>query len=147
MKKEMKEIQTYQYDGEGLQVSYSNENWIVGVKNYKPASDIRFMDALERHLLTDELFVPVTAGSQLVSLKGGTEVAAETPTEGIAVEHMEVGHFYCVPQGVWHNVVMQKGGKCILIERPGTGVDNSEFKKLTPEELKTLRTLAASRQE
>lgn len=129
-----KEIQVYHYEGEGLQVSYDNTKWIVGVKNYKPASDVQFMDCLERHLLTDELFVPITAGSKIVSL--ALEEGAE-----LRVQKMEVGRIYSVPQGLWHNAVMEPGGKIILIERPGTGVDNSEFRKLSSAERETLSEL------
>lgn len=124
-------IQVYHYEGEGLQVSYDNGKWIVGVKNYKPASDIRFMDCLERHLLTDELFVPLTAGSKLVSL--GLEEGAF-----LQVQKMEVGRIYAVPRGLWHNAIMEPDGKIALIEQPGTGVDNSEFRKLIPSERENL---------
>lgn len=127
-------IQIYHYDGEGLQISYNNANWVVGVKNYKTASDIHFMDCLERHLLTDELFVPVTEGCKIASL--ATETGAQ-----LNVQQMKIGYIYCVPHGLWHNVIMKRGGKIILIERPGTGVDNSEFRKLSSAERETLCAL------
>lgn len=129
------QIRVLQYAGEGLEISYKNDNWMVGVKNYKPASDVRYMECLERHLLTDELFVPLTEGNVIVSLP--LEEGAQ-----LCAQKMEVGCIYCVPQGLWHNVVMPEGAKIILIERPGTCADNSEFYQFSPEEQAELKLLA-----
>ena len=107
----------FEYNGEGLERSYVNEAWMVGVKNYKPASDARNMDCLERHLLTDELFIPVTEGNHIVTLNADGS---------LDIQPMEAGKIYCVNQGRWHNVLMTAGSKIILVERPDTGMENSE---------------------
>lgn len=131
------ELQIYQYAGEGLEKSYVNSAWMVGVKNYKPASDIRSMDCLERHMLTDELFVPLTEGNLIVTMP---------LTEGaqMRVQKMEVGCIYSVPKGLWHNAIMPEGGKIILIERPDTSADNSEFYPLSDAQREILRIYAAA---
>ena len=128
--------ETYRYDGEGLQISYSNPAWMVGIKNYKPASDVANMNALERHLLTDELFAPVTEGSVLV-VKPAEDGAPLT------VQPMAVGSVYAIPKGQWHNVVMRENGKLILAECSGTGVSNSEFYPLNESMREELRSLVA----
>ena len=64
-------IDIYNYDGEGLERSYACENRLVGIKNYKPASSREQMDSLEKHLLTDELFIPLTEGSILLYKQDG----------------------------------------------------------------------------
>ena len=125
-------LKIFSYSGEGLERSYQNEDWMVGIKNYKTASDLRYMDTLERHLLTDELFAPVTEG---------TAIAIARPAPGgfeITAEKMEPGRIYAVTRGTWHNAVMRPGAKLLLIERPGTGPDNSEFHTLAPDEKQAL---------
>lgn len=137
--KEMEElVHIYRYLGEGLEISYKNSEWITGVKNYKPASDVCQMDRLERHLLTDELFVPLTEGSLIITK------AQDAQTE-LQIMKMEVGCIYAVKQGAWHNAVMREGGKIVLVERPGTGMENSEFCQLSAEERASLLSFERER--
>jgi ureidoglycolate hydrolase len=128
-------IAIYEYSGEGFVKQYVNAHWIVGVKNYKTASDIRFMNVLERHMLSDELFVPVFGHSVLIS--------AEKTEFGVIFDaiSMETGKIYCVPKSVWHNVVMNPEDKLILIENEGTGMENSEFLELSESDRLRLTTM------
>ena len=50
-------VLTYEYTGEGMHRVFETAEWTVGIKNWKPASDPMGIDCLERHNLTDELFV------------------------------------------------------------------------------------------
>ena len=124
-------IQVYQYAGEGLEKSYQNAEWLVGIKNYKPASDVRNMNCLERHLLTDELFLPLTEGNRIVTL--------DAETGCIETQPMATGSVYCVPKGVWHNVLMPQNGKLALVERPDTSMENSETLELSESQRASLR--------
>ncbi len=111
-------INIYKYCGEGLEKSYVNTDWLIGIKNYKPASSSAQMDCLERHLLTDELFIPLTEGNRIVISDGEGQC--------LQSQSMLVGRIYCVPKGVWHNVLMPENGKLALVERPETSMENSE---------------------
>ena len=51
------EILKYSFEGEGMKRVFENEKWMVGVKNWKPMNDIANINCLERHNITDELFV------------------------------------------------------------------------------------------
>lgn len=124
-------IQVYQYSGEGLEKSYQNSEWLVGIKNYKPASDAENMDSLERHLLTDELFIPLTEGNRIVTF--------EAEADRLEIQPMAACSVYCVPKGVWHNVLMPQNGKLALVERPDTGMENSETLKLSESQRASLR--------
>ena len=55
------EILKYAYEGEGLTRVFENEKWMVGIKNWKPANDIANLDNVERHNITDELFILLSA--------------------------------------------------------------------------------------
>lgn len=129
-----KGVRIFQYIGYGLNKLYKNSEWIVGIKNYTSESDFQTLNTFERHLETDELFVPISKGS----------VLAYEDKKGTAVEPMEIGKIYCVNQKTWHNVAMSKNSKLILIERPGTGEQNSEFKPMPVETIKYLRELRAN---
>ena len=117
-------VDIFQYDGQGMAVSYSQDNWVVGIKNYKPASDPANIQCLERHLQTDELFIPLTPGNVLIYRQNGS----------LRFVPMEIGRIYAVGQGTWHNVLMRPTGKLALTERAGTSMDNSETDMLSPAE-------------
>ena len=130
------EIAVYEFSGEGMQRVFENEKWMVGIKNWKPANDITGIDMLERHNLTDELFVLVAGSCTLIS-------AEETP-EGLAFGkvEMEPNRVYCIPATMWHNTITQKDTKMILIEDSNTGMDNSDIYKLSEAEIAAIQKLA-----
>ena len=37
------------------------------------------------------------------------------------------GNIYSVPKGVWHSFVSDEGGKVIVVEKKGTGPENSDY--------------------
>ena len=125
-------IDIYNYDGEGLERSYTCENRLVGIKNYKPASSREQMDSLEKHLLTDELFIPLTEGSILLYKQDGGSLCHAS---------MEMGRIYSVRKGTWHNVLMIPGGKMALTERANTSMENSLLLPLTREERGLIQSL------
>lgn len=125
-------IDIYNYDGEGLERSYTCENRLVGIKNYKPASSREQMDSLEKHLLTDELFIPLTEGSILLYKQDGGSLCHAS---------MEMGRIYSVRKGTWHNVLMIPGGKMALTERADTSMENSLLLPLTREERGLIQSL------
>ena len=123
----------YTYQGAGMDRSYENDMWTVGIKNYKVQSDIKFFNCLERHLQTDEIFIPITKGNVLVYLEENSSGA-----EYFRTEPLLMGTVYCVPRGMWHNVIMKEQDKIILVERRGTSYENSEEKNLTTKQKKEL---------
>ena len=125
-------IDIYNYDGEGLERSYACENRLVGIKNYKPASSREQMDSLEKHLLTDELFIPLKEGSILLYKQDGGSLCHAS---------MEMGRIYSVRKGTWHNVLMIPGGKMALTERADTSMENSLLLPLTREERGLIQSL------
>ena len=117
-------ILNYEFTGEGMQRVFENEKWTVGIKNWKPANDVTGIDCLERHNLTDELFVLVEGACTLV-------YANETDNglEFGAVK-MEKDKVYNIPATLWHNTITQKDTKMILIEDSNTSMDNSDILNL-----------------
>lgn len=133
----MQKIQEYTYEGKGLTRVFENEKWMVGIKNWKPENDITGITCLERHNITDELFVLLSGRCTLL-------YANETE-EGLKIEkvEMEPMKVYNIPTGLWHNTVTEPGVKLILIEDSACSGANSDVLDLTPAQLETVRALVS----
>ena len=131
----MQKIQEYTYEGKGLTRVFENEKWMVGIKNWKPENDITGITCLERHNITDELFVLLSGRCTLL-------YANETE-EGLKIEkvEMEPMKVYNIPTGLWHNTVTEPGVKLILVEDSACSGANSDVLDLTPAQLETVRAL------
>ena len=129
-------ILQYEFTGEGMHRVFENEKWTVGIKNWKPANDITGIDCLERHNLTDELFVLVEGSCTLI-FANETEVGLQF--EAVKMERDKV---YNIPATLWHNTVTCKDTKMILIEDSNTSNENSDVITLTPEQIEKVRALA-----
>ena len=131
----MQKIQEYTYEGKGLTRVFENEKWMVGIKNWKPENDITGITCLERHNITDELFI-LLAGRCTLLYANETE-------EGLKIEkvEMEPMKVYNIPTGLWHNTVTEPGVKLILIEDSACSGANSDVLDLTPAQLETVRAL------
>ena len=105
-------IEISAHKAEGFKVMTSFEGWKVGVLRYNE----RFsrLGEMERHLLTDEVFVLV-------------EGTATLYTENEAV-NMEIGTVYTIPVGVWHHIVVREDATVLVVENSNTSIDNSEKK-------------------
>ena len=128
-------IAEYEFGGEGMQRVFENEKWTVGIKNWKPANDITGIDCLERHNLTDELFVLV-AGSCTLVYANETDNGLEFGSVA-----MEPNKVYNIPVTLWHNTITCKDTKMILIEDSSTSMDNSDIYNLDAKELETVKSL------
>ena len=56
---------------------------------------------------------------------------------------MEPGKVYNIPATLWHNAVMEKGTKMVLIENASTGPTNSDVISLSEEQIRQVRALLA----
>ena len=122
-----------EYTGRGMQRVYENDQWTVGIKNWKPENDITGISNIERHNLTDELFVLVSGSCTLVSAE---------ETEGglvFSATKMEKGKLYTIPATLWHNTVTVPDTKMILIEDPTTSNANSDVYELSEEQIAKLK--------
>jgi mannose-6-phosphate isomerase-like protein (cupin superfamily) len=148
----MNEILQYAFDGQGLSRVYENNQWMVGIKNYKPANDIEGIDCVERHNETDELFIllegecilctphEVNAGSPGTGVRPSLDLALNPALELRALR-MKPGRVYNIPKGLWHNTVTRSDPKLILVEAASTGSHNCDVLGLTDPQLKSMKGL------
>ena len=128
-------IQSFTFDGEGMNRVYENSKWMVGLKNWKPANDITGIDCLERHNETDELFVLLSGRCTLLY---ATE---ENGVLQIGSVEMKPQTVYNIPACLWHNTVTEKDTKLVLIEDVSTGMENSDILSLTAEQIAEVQAL------
>lgn len=126
-------ILEYQYNGEALKRVYENAQWTVGIKNWKPSNDIEQIGNLERHNRTDELFVLLNGSCTLVY---ATEEGSSLNLNTVEMRPYTV---YKIPPSLWHNTIMTKEAKLLLIENSDTSMENSDLRDLTEEEISCLK--------
>ena len=133
------ELQILEFNDLGLSRVYDNNDWMVGIKNWKPANDKANIDCLERHNETDELFVLLAGACVLLTATdragGGLDIRATA---------MVQNKVYNIPRSLWHNTVTRKDTKLILVEASSTSSANSDLLPLDAERLAEVRKLVAA---
>ncbi|CAA7603250.1 RmlC-like cupin domain protein [Acididesulfobacillus acetoxydans] len=128
---EQKGLHIFEYQGTGVRRVVESGDWFVGIKNYKLANDLRTLETLERHLLSDEVFI---------LLEGECVLVVADATENLTVQatKMERDKVYCVTKGVWHTTILNEQCKLILVENRNTAEENSEILGLSSELIKKI---------
>lgn len=122
------------YDGEGVRRLVESGTWFVGIKNYKPANDVAEFCCLEKHLLTDEVFVLLQGRCVLL-----VDVAPDGSGCDLRCIPMERGKVYCIRPGVWHNTIVSRDVKLVLIENQNTAAENSPLFNLSEAQIEKVR--------
>lgn len=107
-------IEILDYEGEGFSVVMRYDAWRVAMINCSERFEEKNINRLERHLLTDEVFV---------LLEGEAILASDT-----CKYQMEKYKIYNVRKGAWHAIALSKDAKVLIVENTETGKDNSEYK-------------------
>ncbi|MBQ4110373.1 MAG: cupin domain-containing protein [Clostridia bacterium] len=111
----MKELEIFEYEGAGYDRTMNFETWRVAIANFGEKFDREIYDKLERHLLTDEVFVLLSGSASLIIGKDMKEYV------------LEPGKIYNVKKGVWHNVLLEKDAKVLIVENHNTSLENTEY--------------------
>lgn len=101
------------YTGEGYDPTHDFGAWRVAFLNYAERFDrITYM---ERHMLTDEVFVLLEGTAELWIGKEATVVP------------MEKNLIYNVGKAVWHSIRVSRDAKVLIVENSDTTRENSEY--------------------
>ena len=109
----MQELEIFTYDGSGYNPTMHFDSWRVAFLNYAEHFDT--INKLERHMLTDEVFVLLNG--QAVLLIGEKGQAC----------HMESGKIYNVKKGVWHAIKVTPDAKVLIVENHNTCRENTQY--------------------
>ncbi len=106
-------LEIKEYNGEGYNRTHIYDAWRVAFLNY--ADHFDRITYLERHMLTDEVFVLLCGRAELLIGEKGEPV------------EMEPNKLYNIKKGVWHNIRVSRDAKVLIVENSETGRENSEY--------------------
>lgn len=109
------ELEIYGYNGTGYEPTMHYEQWRVAIANFGDGFDREKFCRIERHLLTDEVFVLLMGEATLII------------GEDLKQIEMEPGKIYNVKAGAWHAAWMSKDAKILIVENHNTGKENTEY--------------------
>ena len=124
-----------EFRGSGYKPLVVFEEWRVAVLRFLDELLPENINRMERHILTDEVFI-LTEG-QATLIIGGCGSAVDQ----VSLLEMKTSDFYNVKKGVWHAIVMSKDAHVVIVENDSTSEDNSEYCNLTSDQKGTLRSL------
>ena len=106
-------LEIKEYNGEGYNRTHTYGAWRVAFLNH--ADRFENTTYLERHMLTDEVFLLLGGSAELLIGDRGETVK------------MEPCKIYNVKAGVWHNIRVSRDAKVLVVENSETGKENSEY--------------------
>jgi hypothetical protein len=122
-------LEVYEWNDTGYQPLVFSAGWQVALLNWESIFDLDKLGEVERHNLTDEVFVLIR----------GSAVMFTVDDQGMQIEDMQPGVLYNVHAGVWHNLTSTRDATWIIIENRDTHLQDCEYRKLSFAELDQLK--------
>lgn len=133
----MSQIETFDQNTIGYTPFLIRDGWQVATLNYMPGQDISNIQRLEKHSLTDEVFI-LLKGSAIL-------IAAEELKDDFRFDCIKMipNIVYNIKVNQWHNIAMDKDAELIIIEKNHTHVKDCEYRPLNPDHLRRLKEQVA----
>lgn len=110
-----KEVEIYEYNGQNYNPTMHSDSWRVAFLNYGDATEKSKLSFVERHHLTDEVFVLLNGEATLLLGLDRKEMV------------MEKGKIYNILKDAWHSIYMTPEAKVLIVENHNTSSENSEY--------------------
>ncbi len=108
-------IEILDYKGDDFKVVKESGEWKIGILRH--SERFSAFKALERHLLTDEVFV---------LLKGRATLYIKDRNDKTVTYKMKKQTVYNVPKEVWHHIKVSCNATVLVVENKNTSKDNTE---------------------
>ena len=108
-------IEISSHEDAGYKKILSFESWRVSLMNYADHLQEGKLKRIERHMLTDEVFVLLEGNATLYIDKEMKKYP------------MEKGKIYNVKAAAWHAISFSKDAKVLIVENENTSLDNTEY--------------------
>ena len=131
-------LEIKEYDGEGYQPLVDYGTWRVAFLRFIDELIPENISRVERHVETDEVFV-LLQGQAVLFLGEGDHAI-----EKLHHQVMQPGKLYNVRKNAWHTCVLSRDATILLIENRNTGIENTDYIELSPQQRKTLVELTGS---
>lgn len=129
-------LEIREYDGEGYQPLIDFGEWRVAILRYLDDLQPDRINSMERHMQTDEVFVPLRGRGMLIIGGTGQRVGE------INSQKMEMGKIYNIKREAWHTVLLSRDATILLVENRDTGKHNTEYTALSAKTLEVIQALA-----
>ena len=129
-------LEIREYSGEGYKPLVDHGSWRVAFLRYIDELLPERIQALERHVETDEIFVLLHGAATL--LLGGNAARVD----GITPQAMEPGKLYNVKRNTWHSILLSRDATILLVENRDTSRENSEYITLAEEQRHAILEIA-----
>jgi ureidoglycolate hydrolase len=129
-------LEILDFSGEGYKPLVDYEEWRVAFLRYIDDLHPAQIKEMERHTLTDEVFVLIRGQGVLLLGEAGIHV------DRISPQTLEFGKIYNVKKNVWHAILLSKDATVLLVENSNTGRDNSEYYQLSKAQCTTIKESA-----
>lgn len=126
------DIEIKEYTAEGYSPVIDYESWRVAVLNYIDELEVPNLKTMQKHTLSDEVFVLLKGDFTLFTGGSGEEVGT------ISSVKLEPYKMYNVKAGVWHTHTLTEGTSVLIVENRDTCDDNSPTVPLTEDQIKQL---------
>lgn len=118
-------LQILPFEDEGYAPLVFSQGWQTAILNWEPGADAHAVYRVERHNLTDEVFILWRGTGALVIAEPG----------GLRVEEAVPGVVYNVTIGTWHTVIGTRDSSWIIVENNGTHLGDTEYRNLNEDEM------------
>jgi ureidoglycolate hydrolase len=126
-------IEKYYKEENGYHPFFIRAQWQVAQLNYLPSLCFSCIEQLERHTLTDEIFV-LTKGQAV--LVGATIEQDQVSFECVL---MEQGVTYNIPVNRWHAIAMSEDAQVIIVEKNDTHLGDVFYYPLSNQDKQLLK--------
>ena len=134
-KEHMVGIEITEFQKEGYKPLVDFKAWRVAVLRYCDDLKLENIHTMQKHMLTDEVFVLLEGSCSLFS------AGSEKEPDNFEKLVMEKHKIYVVKKGVWHNHIMSEDGAVLIVENRNTSDENSPIWELDSQEIGIIRTL------
>jgi len=127
------DIEIKEYTAPGYSPVIDYESWRVAVLNDIDELEVPNLKTMQKHTLSDEVFVLLKGSCTLFSAGNGEEIGDVTATT------LEPLKMYNVKAGVWHTHTLTPDSSVLIVENRDTCDDNSPTKAMSEAQIKQLR--------
>ena len=118
-------LETYEHHEQGYMPLVYGNSWMVALLNHEPIMDVEKAVEIERHNLTDEVFI---------LLKGMAAFYLVREDQPLELVELKPGCIYNVIKGTWHNLLATKDASFAIVENRDTDKVDTEIRPLSLQE-------------
>lgn len=127
------DIEVKEYTAPGYSPVIDYESWRVAVLNDIDELEVPNLKTMQKHTLSDEVFVLLKGSCTLFSAGNGDAIGNVTATK------LEPLKMYNVKAGVWHTHTLTPDSSVLIVENKNTCDDNSPTAVMNESQIKQLR--------